>query len=78
MKVINPTFQINERVRYSHAFLKSICADYDTSILTGIVKQIVEYPKIKKTVVKVLWNGDSEISSCLSSNLAHLNYDITE
>jgi hypothetical protein len=78
MKKINMTFKIGEKVRYSHAFLNSISANYETANLTGIVKEIKEYPQIKKVIIKVLWQGETEETGCLSSNLAHMNYDITE
>jgi len=75
---INMTFKIGEKVRYSHAFLNSVGADRDMAVLDGIVQSVKEYPKLKKTVVKVLWKGDDEIRSSLAQNLAHMNYDITE
>jgi len=74
MPQINMTFKIGEKVRYSHAFIKSIGADYETANITGIVQELKYHPQMKKTIVKVLWEGDTEIRG----SLAHMNYDITE
>jgi hypothetical protein len=72
---MNMKFNIGETVRYSHKFLKSINADYDISLLTGVVESIKSVGN--KTIVKVLWS-DGELQSSLSDNLAHINFDVTE
>lgn len=68
-------FKIGEQVRYCHSFLKSINADRDIADLTGIIQSIKQVGS--KQLIKVLWN-DGELQNALASNLAHMNYDITE
>ena len=76
--LINKNFNIGDKVKYTHSFLKSINADYSISSLTGIVQSIKDMPQIKKTVVRVLWN-DGEMQSSLACNLVKINMgDITE
>jgi hypothetical protein len=71
-------FQIGERVRYSHAFLKSTGSDLEISRMIGTVQKIFPIQSTKNSLIKVLWDGETEAKGCLASNLSHMNYDITE
>lgn len=78
MNKIIPQLKSGNKVKYNHAFLKSIGADYDTSIITGIVQSIKPLPNNKNYLVKVLWQGENEVKGCLTNNLTKMDYDITE
>lgn len=71
-------FSFGEKVRYSHAFLKSIGADLEIASMKGTVISIVPIHGGNNTLVKVLWDGETEAKGCLASNLSHMNYDVTE
>jgi len=69
--------QVGQRVRYSHAWLKSVGA-YDD---LGWIRATITYvgKKIGKGYyVKMLLDGDTEPIGCLSSNLTQIDFDVTE
>jgi hypothetical protein len=74
--IMKTTFKIGEQVRFNHAFLKSIQGDYELSLANGIIQSIKPIGS-HNNHVKILWN-DGFISGALTSNLAHMNCDITE
>ena len=70
------TYNINDRVQYNHAFLKSISADYELSNMQG---RIIEIKKMgKKVLYRIIWNNESESHLALSSNITRIGKDITE
>ena len=70
-------FKIGDRVQYNHNFLKSITADYDTGIMKGTVQQVTNIGRANNVLVKILWDGDTEIHSALVSNLCRIGLDMT-
>jgi hypothetical protein len=62
-------FKINDRVQYNDKFLNQISADLEIASLTGTIKDIKYYPNIKKTVIKIQWDNEEELSSSLPDKL---------
>jgi hypothetical protein len=62
--------KVNDRVCYSHNFLKSIQADKDIADMRGTVMLVGR--EIKKGLfhVKVQWDNETELSGAISKNLA--------
>ena len=66
---MNQKFEIGDRVKYNHRFLKSIGGDYETSKMMGTVKEI-KGKFGKGILLKIIWDGDTEIRGTLDINLA--------
>ena len=60
----------NDIVKFNHKYLSAIQAPKDISDMEGRIVEVVRQIKPKLFYVKVLWNGESEVKGCLSSNLA--------
>ena len=67
-------FKLGDRVQLSPKFLKSIQADLETAEMVGTVVKINEYPRINKTVLKIKWDNQDEISGALSLNICKIIY----
>jgi hypothetical protein len=76
MKIVKMNFKIGERVRLSHRFLNSVQGDAELSAATGIVLSVKPIGDHNSHVM-VKWS-DGFTSGALASNLAHINFDITE
>ena len=66
---MNQKFEIGDRVKYNHRFLKSIGGDYEASKMMGTVKEI-KGKFGNGILLKIKWDGNDEIYGCLDINLA--------
>lgn len=64
-------FSVGDRVKYNHAFLKNIGGDYATSAMIGTIVE-VKGNFANGSLVKIQWDGYTEICGCLTCNLARL------
>ena len=64
--------KVNDTVKFSHRYLTTIGADKSISDMQGIVKEIVRQLKPGLLYVRVLWQDETELKGCLSSNLARV------
>jgi len=64
-------FSVDDRVKYNHAFLKNTGGDYEISKLTGTIVE-VKGNFANGSLVKIKWDGDTEIRGALTCNLAKL------
>lgn len=62
--------KVNDRVCYSHNFLKSIQADKDIADMRGTITQVVRQLSPGLFYVKLQWDGQEEITGAISKNLA--------
>jgi len=64
-------FSVDDRVKYNHAFLKNTGSTFEISKLTGTIVEVKE-KFANGSLVKIKWDGDTEIRGALISNLAKL------
>ena len=64
-------FEVGNRVKYNHTFLKNTGGDYEMSKMTGTIVE-VKGNFGNSSLVKIQWDGDIEIRGCLTCNLAKL------
>jgi hypothetical protein len=65
------TFEVGNRVKYNHAFLKNTGSTFEIASMTGTIVE-VKGKFAGGSLVKIKWDGDIEIRGCLTCNLAKL------
>jgi hypothetical protein len=64
-------YEVGDRVKYNHAFLKNTGSTFEIASMEGTIVE-VKGNFANGLLVKIKWDGDTEIRGCLTSNLAKL------